>query len=152
LQSSQADQVNFRIAYMDGEHSIHGLRLDYDARQLLQGQIHRLQAESIELNPQHTWLPEPALIRFQDLELQCFSMQQCQGSIGFATEISRLQIPDADLRASQLSLQTHLDIRYAAPGIQIDLAPGMTATLSDLETPQIKLEQLSLGSEQMWRV
>ena len=152
FQSSYADQVKFRSTRVEGEHNIHGLRLEYDPRLLIQGQFQRLQADAIELNPEHSWLPDSPLIRFQGLDLVCSTMQLCNGSIDFEASAPQLQIPDAELQATQLSLQTRFAIRYEAPVIRLELAPGAKATLDNLATPQLKLEQLSLDSQQTWRL
>lgn len=152
FQSSYADQVKFRSTRVEGEHNIRGLRLEYDPRLLIQGQIQRLQAQSVELNPQHSWLRESPVIRFQNLDILCSTLQQCNGSIDFEAKIAHLQIPEAELQAKQLNLETRFDISYEAPVIRIELAPGVKAALGDLETPELKLEQLSLDSQQAWRL
>lgn len=152
LQSSHADRVVFRLGSINGEHTINGLRLDYDVRQLVQGHVQRLQADSIELRPQHVWLTEKALIDFHTLDIQCKDIDQCTGNLSLQAAFDQIDIPEHMLAAQQLTMQARVDFRYDAPLARIDLLPGLTAALGSANSETTSVEQLGLTMQQTLRL
>lgn len=152
MQSSRAEHVIFRSQALDGEHSIRGLVIDYDARQLLQGHVQRLQAESVEIRPTHNALPGQPSIILSMLDFQCSSARQCQGNVSLNADISQLSIETESLEAQQLVIEARADIRFASDVVNIDIAPGLSASLGSATTPLLQIEQLSLMLQQALRL
>lgn len=152
LQSSHADQIEFRLFSVEGSHMIHDLRVDYDARQLMRGHVQHLQAASVELNPKHPTLPDQASLRFTAVDIQCGSAESCSGALSLQAEIPRLDMPDLSLTARHISAQASVDIRYDAPMLRADITSGLTATLGSAATATLTVEQLSLTTQQPLRL
>ncbi|TFH71574.1 hypothetical protein E3V39_13875 [Gammaproteobacteria bacterium LSUCC0112] len=146
------DTIEFRARQSPDIQTIQNLELQFDAFDLISGNIKSLTADQVNFSV--SWPGGDGDIRSEinTINIACQSAQHCSGSAQLLMDISAFDAVDTPFRSSPARVSSAVDFRYAEGRLSLSLPAGLQTSLDNISCGDFQFEQIELLTRQHWQL